>query len=338
MKQIAIDACNTEEEKSEVKDMTIEKLEDFGVLTGNSRHFYPTHAFDLLTDNKNKYAKVQCALFKGTTRDVFIDRKEFDGPIYEQVDDAYQFILRHIDMGADIEGIYRSDVYELPIKALREMVANAIAHRSYLDESCTQVSIYDDRVEVSSPGMLYGGLDIETAKQGKSRCRNSAIAETFHYMHIIEAWGTGIPRIINRCKEYGLREPVFEEFGDGFRVTMFRKVVSENKKVAIDSRNLMIKDKKVAIDDQNLAIEDKKVVIEGLEEKINSLSGNNRTRENVEKVLSEISIDVVFGRTEIANILGVSDTAAGNLISKMKQVGLIESVDGYGKGKYKLKV
>ena len=50
---------------------------------------------------------------------------------------------------------------------------------------------FDDRVEVLSPGMLYGGLDIETAKLGKSTCRNEAIAEAFHYMHIVEAWGTG---------------------------------------------------------------------------------------------------------------------------------------------------
>ena len=104
------------------------------------------------------------------------------------------------------------------------MIANAVVHRSYLDKSCIQVCIFDDRIEVLSPGMLYGGLDLETAKLGKSTCRNEVIAESFHYMRIVEAWGTGIPRIINRCKEYGLPEPLFEEFGDGFKVTMFRKI------------------------------------------------------------------------------------------------------------------
>lgn len=79
-----------------------------------------------------------------------------------------------------------------------------------------------DRIEVYLK--LYGGLDVVAAKTGKSTCRNEAIAEAFHYMHIVEAWGTGIPRIINRCKEYGLPEPMFEEFGDGFKVIMFRKV------------------------------------------------------------------------------------------------------------------
>ncbi len=122
----------------------------------------------------------------------------------------------------------------MPTKAIREMVANAAVHRSYLDGACVQICIFDDRIEVLSPGMLYGGLDIATAKMGKYRCRNEAIAEAFHYMHIIESWGTGIPRLYNRCAEYGLPEPVFEEFGDGIKVTMFRKVHNNDKPVDVD--------------------------------------------------------------------------------------------------------
>ena len=228
MKQTAINACKTEEEKDSIKDKTLEKLEDFGLLCRVGRDRYPTHAFDLLTDNHNKAAKIQCALFKGISRDVFIDQKEFTGSIQEQVEEAYQFVLRHINMGANIEGLFRSDIYELPITAIREMIANAVLHRSYLDKSCIQVCIFDDRIEVLSPGMLYGGIDIITAKHGKSTCRNEVIAEAFHYMKIVEAWGTGIPRIINRCKEYGLQEPVFEELGDGFLVTMFRKITNQS--------------------------------------------------------------------------------------------------------------
>ncbi len=227
MKQTAINACKTEEEKASIKDMTLEKLEDLGLLCKVGRDRYPTHAFDLMTDNHNKAAKIQCALFKGTSRDIFIDQKEFTGPIQEQVEEAYQFVLRHINMGANIEGLFRADIYELPITAIREMIANAILHRSYLDRSCIQVCVFDDRIEVLSPGMLYGGLDIITAKHGKSTCRNEAIAEAFHYMKIVEAWGTGIPRIISRCKEYGLKEPLFEELGDGFLVTMFRKPTNQ---------------------------------------------------------------------------------------------------------------
>jgi len=70
--------------------------------------------------------------------------------------------------------------------------------------------------------MLYGGMDIATMKTGRSKCRNQAIADIFQYMHIVEAWGTGIPRVITSCKQYGLQEPVFEEFGDGIKATVYR--------------------------------------------------------------------------------------------------------------------
>ena len=86
--------------------------------------------------------------FKGTVRDEFIDLKEFRGPIYEQIEEAYQFILRHINMSAQINDVVRRDVYELPVRAVREAIVNAVTHRSYLDDSCIQVSIYDDRVEI----------------------------------------------------------------------------------------------------------------------------------------------------------------------------------------------
>ncbi len=230
MKQLALESCKTEDERAEVKDLTIEKLEDMGLLCKVGRDYAPTHAFHLMTENKVRFAKIQCALFKGTDRDIFIDRKEFKGPIYEQIQEAYQFVLRHINRGAEFEGVVRRDIYELPVLAIREAIVNAVTHRSYLDDSCIQVSVFDDRLEVLSPGRLYGGLDIETALSGKSKCRNAAISEAFYYIGIIEAWGTGLGRIRKSCREYGLKEPVIEEFGDGFRVIFFRKIEKETGK------------------------------------------------------------------------------------------------------------
>lgn len=229
MKVIAVSSCKTEDEKADIHDMTIPKLEDIGLLCRIGREYAPTHAFNLMTDNQMKYAKIQCALFKGTDRDEFIDRKEFRGPIYQQIEESYRFVLRHINKSAEINGIIRRDFYELPIRAVREAIVNAVTHRSYVDDSCIQVSIYDDRVEILSPGMLYGGLDMEEALKGKSKCRNAAISEAFYYMGIIEGWGTGLERIQKSCREYGLKKPIIEEFGKGFRVVLFRKTVNESR-------------------------------------------------------------------------------------------------------------
>jgi predicted HTH transcriptional regulator len=329
MKQIAIDSCESEEEKLAVKDMTLEKLHDFGVLCRVGRNPYPTHAFDLLTDNRNKAAKLQCALFKGKTRDIFIDKKEFNGPIYEQVDEAYNFVLRHIDMGAEIEGEYRKDVYELPISAIREMIANAVLHRSYLDKSCVQVCLYDDRIEVSSPGMLYGGLDLETAKLGKSTCRNEAIAEAFHYMRIVEAWGTGLPRIINRCKEYGLPEPLFEEFGDGFKVTIFRKVSNAQEKV---SKGLQ----KVS-NAQEKASKELDIVSNAFEKYIPLLEAarvSDIYKYNIGLVFERYERGVPFGQANVMEWLDCSKSKATNIMNVMKAANVLEKVSGFGPGKY----
>lgn len=337
MEQIAVESCQTEEEKESIKKMTIEKLEDFGLLCRIGRDLYPTHAFMLMTDNRFKYAKIQCALFKGITRDVFIDKREFDGPIYTQIEEAYQFVLKHINLGAEIEGVLRRDTFELPIHAIREMIANAVAHRSYLDDSKIQVSIYDDRVEVSSPGMLYGGLDLETAKTGKSRCRNAAIAEAFHYMHIVETWGTGIPRIISRCKEYGLKEPLFEEFGDGFKVTLFRKVINDAVKVSdavgnISNGLLELSNtlKKVGNDAQKKGNE-----FATYAEILKKAEISAKFVANIKIVFENSGTEHIFGQADIMAWLECSKSKATNVMNAMKKAEIVIKVKGFGAGKYR---
>jgi predicted HTH transcriptional regulator len=177
----------------------------------------------MLTDNTFQYVKVQCGLFKGTDRVVFIDKREFKGPLYEQIEQAYNFVLKHINLGAEIQGLIRKDIYELPIKSIREMIVNAVTHRNYSDNSAVQVAVYEDRVEVTSPGMLSGGLKIEDIINGTSNIRNKVIAEVFSHMHIIEDWGTGIRRMIGGCREYGISDPEFIELGSKLRVNIYRE-------------------------------------------------------------------------------------------------------------------
>ena len=336
-KRIALEACKNEDEKAEIKDMTIEKLEDFGVLSKTGRQFSVTHAFDLLTDNRNKNAKVQCALFKGITRDIFIDQKEFTGPIYEQVDDAYRFILRHINLGAEINGVYRSEEYELPTQAVREIVANAVVHRSYLDEACVQVCIFEDRIEVLSPGMLYGGLDITTVKMGKSRCRNEAIAEAFHYMHISESWGTGIPRLYNRCAEYGLSEPLFEEFGDGIKVTMFRKVSNTQEKVSNATKNMCNTLEEVSNAAEKVINNAQKVsnTFEKYMPLFREAEITDKFIKNIEQVFCACGVGVPFGQANVQEWLNCSKSKATNVMNAMKAAKVIKKVTGYGSGRYK---
>ena len=112
--------------------------------------------------------------------------------------------------------------YELPTDSVRELIANAVAHRSYLEPGNIQVAIFDDRLEVTSPGMLLNNVSIKKMIEGYSKPRNPAIANAFAYMKIIENWGTGIPRIFRECRDYGLPDPELIDFDGDFRVNMYR--------------------------------------------------------------------------------------------------------------------
>ena len=139
---------------------------------------------------------------------------------------AYQYVLEKINMGMTIKGMYRQDVYELPTDSIRELIANAVAHRSYLEPGNIQVALFDDRLEVTFPRMLLNNVTISKMMEGYSKPRNPAIARAFAYMKIIEKWGTGIPRLFEACEEYGLPKPELVDFDGDFCVNMYRKVES----------------------------------------------------------------------------------------------------------------
>lgn len=222
MKAIAVQNTLTEGEKLKVKDVTQNVLLSWGVLAENAGVIVPTNAYALLTGQARLQPTIQCAVFKGKDRAYFVDRREFEGPIQDQMEAAFQYVLEKINRGMRIQGMYRQDVYELPVDSVREMIANSVAHRSYLEPGNIQVALFDDRLEVTSPGMLLNGVSIKKMKEGYLKPRNRAIASAFAYMKIIEKWGSGIPRMLRECKGYGLPEPKFIDFDGDFRVNMFR--------------------------------------------------------------------------------------------------------------------
>ena len=208
------------------REIGIPQLVNWKLLKMENETILPSNAFVLMTSDFFPFSKTQCAVFKGTDRTVFLDKKEFDGPLYEQIEEATNFVLRNIRLGATIDGLVRKEAYELPLEAIREMIINAHCHRNLNDDSCVQVAIYDDRLEVTSPGGLYNGLTYDELMNGHSKIRNRAIANIFNKMGLVESWGTGVRRIMGAAAEYGLPTPEFQTFDDMFRVNLYRR--SEN--------------------------------------------------------------------------------------------------------------
>ena len=326
LKNVALSNCKTRRERDALKDLTIGKLEDLGLLCKNGKNIAITNAFKLMTNHKENNVKIQCALFKGLERNIFIDKKEFDGPIYEQLEDAYKFVLNHINLGAKIEGLFRKDIYELPIEAIREVIANAVVHRSYLNRSKIQVSIFDDRIEVFSPGTIYGGLDIESIKEGRSSCRNEAIAQVFQYMKIIESWGTGIPKIINLCKEYQLIEPKFEEFGDGVRVTLYR--FQANKRTSEQANKHAGSGTRVQARGFKYAGSSTRVQVN----KVNRIVENSN--KNKELIINYLQENQEATTSELTEVLKLSVARVRAILSSMDE---IEPIGATNTRKYRLK-
>ena len=165
--------------------------------------------------------------------DAFQERVETairDG-VKESVPMAMAKNLRNIHLGATIVGIYRQDVYEIPPDAIRELIINAMVHRSYLDHGTIQVAVYDNRLEIISPGKLPMGQTMERMKEGYSKIRNEALAHAFAYMNLIEHWGSGIPRIIDKVKAAGLREPEFIGGEVDLRINIYRGQVDTNNAI-----------------------------------------------------------------------------------------------------------
>ena len=225
MKEQAIKNAHNEEQKAAVKDVGRQQLRSWGVLIERDGKDYPSNAYTILTGCGGLHVATQCGVFKGTTKEVFVDRREYTGPIWEQIEEAFQFVLRNIHLGATIVGIYRQDVYEIPPDAIRELIINAAVHRSYLDHGNIQVAVYDNRLEITSPGKLPMGQTLERMKEGYSQIRNEALAYAFLYMNLIEHWGSGIPRIIGKVKAAGLREPEFIGGEVDLRINIYREQI-----------------------------------------------------------------------------------------------------------------
>ncbi len=259
-------ARKNSENDTEIRKVTRNTLLSWKVLEEKNGRIFPTNAYILLSGKENwgVSRKIQCGVFKGETRSIFVDKKEFEGSIIMQLEKAYQYVLEKINLSSDIVGIYRVDKYEIPPKSIREVIANAVIHRSYLEPNDIQVALYDNRLEITSPGMLLSGVNVKRMKEGYSKLRNRAIASVFAYVNIIEKWGSGIPRIMDEIREYGLQEPEFIAFENDFRVNIYRKSYNTTQSTQGSTQNRINTtqaiSKKEKLDIKNLTETDKTII------------------------------------------------------------------------------
>ena len=260
--------------------------------------------------------------YKGSIEEDALDDKEFQGAsLITLLQNAEDFVRNNSKNPWSIRGMTREERSDYPYKAVREVLVNALIHRDYLIlGSEVHIDIYDDRLTIYSPGGMADGTRIQERDLSSisSTRRNPVLADIFGRLGYMERQGSGFKKITETYRAaHNYRdelEPKFYSDASSFQVTLYNLNYGT---VATAS--------KVTIEDENIAIE----------VAIDRLNASQGTIAKAKAVFANMGVDGVFGRSDIAAITKDSVTAAGNLITKLKNADLIEPVSGFGKGKYK---
>jgi len=176
-------------------------------------------------------AEVRCARFRGDSpADPFVSMRVIGGDLMSQIDEAEAFLLGAMDRAAWVtdQQYRREEQWEYPPDAVREAVINALCHRDYQSSGNVQIRLFDTALEVWSPGRLPAGITIPMLKGPHiSRPRNRLIARLLFMVSYIERWGSGITRMIERCREEGSADPGFSETGEEFVVRFVPSMVNQ---------------------------------------------------------------------------------------------------------------
>lgn len=162
---------------------------------------------------------IKLAVFNGTDKSTFRDRREFSGSLIKQMNDVYEYVDRYNSTQSEFSGLHRIDKRDYPPEAIRESLLNALVHRDYSFSGSTLISMFNDRIEFVSIGGLVKGISYEDIMLGVSIARNENLANIFYRLTLIEAYGTGVPKILCAYEKTSLK-PIIEVTYNAFKITL----------------------------------------------------------------------------------------------------------------------
>lgn len=185
-------------------------------ITDNSNSLFTNLAL-LISDQCMHTTKV--AVFANDTNTEFRDSKEFTGSVFEQLEDAFDYLMLCNKTVATFKGLERVEHSDYPQEAIREALLNAIVHRDYSFSGSIIINVNDNQMEFISIGGLLPGLSPEDIRSGISQPRNKKLAEIFHRLHLIESYGTGIRRIYSFYSNCAI-QPRIEVTTNTFKIVL----------------------------------------------------------------------------------------------------------------------
>ena len=178
--------------------------------------------FGLNPQKEFPFCKITVAKFEGNEIGEEFEKKDLEGKLEEQIKAADTVLNLYLKTRVEIMGFENELKPEIPREVLREAVVNAIAHRDYHIASQIRIFVFDNRIEIISPGKLPNVVTLENIKLGVHSERNPLIVSYLAKMGYMTQIGTGIIRMIRLLKAHTGKEPEFEERGEEFVVRIWR--------------------------------------------------------------------------------------------------------------------
>ena len=225
------------------KSCNYEKLKNLKLIKQINNQNISTNALVIIL-GKFDNTTIKCARFKGITKEIFIDKKEFHKDLFFNLENTIQFLKNHLNLSAEVKGLQLKEELEIPLLAIRETLLNAIIHRDYTRNSDIKVAIYDDIIEIVSPGNFPNGLSIEDIMSGRSEIRNKVIANLFRELKYIESWGSGIEKIKLLCDKKGIKFEIKEE-PNFVSVVFYRPKMPNNAELVPNNAELNYNETKI---------------------------------------------------------------------------------------------
>ena len=262
-------------------------------------------------------AHVSCALFMGTEKVRILDRRDFHGDVPAMVDDAVAWALTKINVEFIIRRVRREERPELPEEALREAVANGVAHRDYRSTANVQIYVFKDRIEIVSPGGLPAGMT-EADLGTKSMPRNPLLFGMLYRMNVVENIGSGIKRIRELCREHGVAEPVIDVSEHWVTVTFSRPAGPVDERDIRGGTEAVRRSgsrRKLGLESTDTELESTDTGLEstdtGLESTDTGLESTDTGQRSLERRVLALLMTAPLSRSAIADALGHQSVSAG---------------------------
>ncbi|HHX93441.1 MAG TPA: AAA family ATPase [Clostridiales bacterium] len=195
-------------------ELGLPQMKTLGIM--NEDGIY-TNLGQLLSDQCNH--TVKAAVFEASDQSIFRDRREFSGSLFQQLNEIYGYIDIRNQTRATFDKLRRIDSRDYPEVAVREALLNSIVHRDYSFSASGLIGIYPDRIEFTTIGGLLTGVSLDDIMLGLSVCRNPKLANVFYRLELIEAYGTGMRKIM-KSYEGSRHKPIIETTSNAFKIVL----------------------------------------------------------------------------------------------------------------------